>query len=98
VVVSERFLNEKELHMIKPVLATRLMFAAALVLGVAATAALAGGPRPPGPPDGKGPGDPAKREKCQQLARERGFLGGGNVKGGIKPGAFIGDCMRGKQT
>jgi hypothetical protein len=71
----------------------RLIFAAALV--VCATAALA---RSPPGEIRKGHPDPAKREKCQQLARERGFLGGGYAKGAIKPGAFIRSCMLGKQN
>ena len=65
----------------------RLILAAALV--VTATAAQAQGA-------GGGP-DPVKLEKCRQLARERGFLGGGNTKGAIKPRDFIRDCMHGKQ-
>ncbi|MCC8957629.1 hypothetical protein H8B02_30620 [Bradyrhizobium sp. Pear77] len=40
--------------------------------------------------------NPQKLEKCKTLARERGFLGGGMTKGGIKPRDFIIACMQGK--
>jgi hypothetical protein len=64
----------------------RLILAAVLV--VAATAALA--QQPTGSRE-------KKLEACRQLARERGFLGGGRTKGAIKPRDFVRDCMHGKQ-
>jgi hypothetical protein len=62
----------------------RLIFAA--VLTVAATTAQAQTP------------NPQKLQKCRDLARERGFLGGGYSKGAIKPRDFIIACMQGKQS
>lgn len=44
----------------------------------------------------KGVSNAQKREKCEQLARDRGFLGGGRTKGAIKPRHFIQACMQGK--
>jgi len=74
---------------------TKWIIAAALLIG--ASAALAR--NPPGPPDpNRGKANPALYEKCHALAKERGWLSGGYAKGAIKPGKFIGDCMRGKQS
>jgi hypothetical protein len=69
----------------------RLIFAAALAL--TATAALAQQTT-----GSKGKPNPKKLEACQELARERGFSGGGNTKGAVKPQAFIQACMHGKQS
>jgi hypothetical protein len=40
--------------------------------------------------------NPQKWEKCRELARERGFLGGGKTKGAIKPKDFMRACMHGQ--
>jgi hypothetical protein len=75
---------------------TKLMLAAALLLG--ATAALAG-TKPPGPPEHHlHKKNPALYIKCHELAKERGWLRGGIAKGAIKPSKFFGDCMRGEQS
>ncbi|MBR0870316.1 hypothetical protein JQ633_08110 [Bradyrhizobium tropiciagri] len=47
---------------------------------------------------GARPVNAQKLEKCKQLARERGFQGGGFTKGAIKPRDFIIACMQGKVT
>lgn len=44
----------------------------------------------------EGAPNPQKREKCEQLARERDFLGDGRTKGAIKPWHLIQACMQGK--
>ena len=78
---------------------TKLIVLAVSLVGI--TAAIAGN-KPPGPPDpNRPPKNPALYEKCHELARERGWGSGANsgkAKGAIKPGHFIGNCMRGLQT
>jgi hypothetical protein len=57
---------------------------------------------PPGPfrfqcASAKNPGLIAKRERCKQLATERGFKFGVQNKGAILPKHFIQGCMQGTQ-
>jgi hypothetical protein len=70
---------------------TRLIISVA-TLAMAATVALA-----QQPVGGKRTPNPKKLEACKQLARERGFTGGGATKGAVKPWMFVRDCMQGKQ-
>lgn len=59
-----------------------------------ATAAAAQQGTPP-----KGQVDQAKLEKCQQLAKSRGFGSGvENAKGGNNMRSFVIACMQGKQS
>jgi len=55
---------------------------------------------PPGPfrfecASAKNPGLIAKRERCKELARERGYTFGVHNKGAIKPKDFVQGCMQG---
>jgi hypothetical protein len=57
---------------------------------------------PPGPfrfqcASAKNPGLIAKRERCKQLASERGFKFGVQNKGATLPKHFIQGCMQGTQ-
>jgi hypothetical protein len=47
----------------------------------------------------KGVGDPAKLEKCRQLAKQRGFNSGmEGAKTGSNMRSFVIACMQGKQN
>ena len=72
-----------------PRLIAASLFIAAFVLMAPLVASAQQGAR-------KGPPNPQKLEKCRELARERGFLGGGRTKGAIKPRDFVIACMQGK--
>jgi len=64
----------------------RLIVAAALTFVVTAAVAQQGTP------------DPAKLEKCKQLAKQRGFNSGMENKGSNPMRSFVIACMQGKQS